>query len=332
MANIPAYKLTYNGKDITVQIEEDLIYVVYLDRTDSECDDLEIVLDDTHTRWSNGWYPQKGAKLNLQLGYKDKMVPAGDFEIDTVEMEYSNQGRQIRIKALSAMVTEPLRTKKSYTYRNTTLSRLAATVASRGHMTVSGKIEAVNIDYVAQYKETDLGFLHKIAGMYGYVFNIKSGKLVFTKMVELQQRNSVLELGPPQLKTIRISDSTGRTFQIAEQKYYDASKGQVRQFEAKAKVGKDKFSESSFTQNQQQAEIKAKASLAKIITNQVRASFTSWIGQPGLLAGNTIRLVKLGVLSGVYSIEASTHTMTKGGGYTTSVEAYKTGDVNSDKQ
>jgi len=327
----PVVKLLYNKQDLSKPINKYLVELAYLDRTEVESDEIEIVLDDSEGIWSNSWYPEKGAKLVLDIGYVGQMTPAGEFEIDEVTFNYSARGRKVSIKALSAIVSQPLRTPRKEAYENITLKKLADTVAARAHLTVSGKIANVNLGRITQFNETDLAFLRRIATSYGYIFNVKSGKLVFTFIGELEGRKSVDTIDPTRMRSVDIYDATGRTYRIAKQTYYDASKGQVIQYDAKGKSGADTFADESYVENKQQAELKAKARIAKILTGQVRGSVSMQQGAPLLVAGNNIEIVRIGKFSGLYNIEASRHIISKSGGYTTDIEVYKVADVSKDK-
>lgn len=324
----PEFRLQYNGKNITDDITKYLLSITYLDRTEVESDEIEVKVEDVNNKWSNDpWYPEKGAKLTLDIGYQDELVPCGEFEIDEVQFQYSGGGRAVSMKALSAIVTQPLRSKLKRAYENITLEKLAKTIAADAHLSVSGQIDNIQLGRVTQMEETNLALLSRISAEYGYIFNIKSGKLVFTHIGRLQTRKSVDMIGPDRMRDCNIIDATGRTFKVITQKYYDPATGKKIQFDQPAKEGKDKFATESYTQNKQQAELKAQARNAKIINGQVKGSVALHTGTPLLVAGNNVTLVGIGVNSGVYNIESSRHVITKNAGYNTDIEVFKVGNI-----
>lgn len=326
----PAIKLTYNGQDITRSVDQDLIELSYLDRTEVESDELDFTVTDTDNRWSNLWRPEMGARLTLELGYDDRRTKVGVFEVDETGFIYDGGGRAVRVRALSAIVSKDLRTKRDWTFRDITLTNLAKTIGSRMKMTVSGKIEAIYFTEVVQYQETDLGFLRRIAKMYGYVFSIKNAKLVFTKLTLLEQKESVLTLDPTKLAQVDISDVTGRTFREAKQKYYDPSKKRsITTKKPGGTYGSDIDEMESHVENDQQAEIKALARAAQIQQGQIKGSIELTEGTPFIVAGNNINLTKIGKYSGTYNIETSTHVVSKRGGYVTYADVFKVGDISS---
>jgi phage protein D len=80
-----------------------------------------------------------------------------------------------------------------------------------------------------------------------------------------------------------------------------------------------------------QAEAKAKVALYRSRSNQVEGSLTLQ-GDPFLVAGNNFELTNMGSLSGRYHICESTHSIARGGGYTTSLSVKRVGYVVKEKQ
>lgn len=322
----PLIKLTYNSKDITKRIQQYLIDLTYIDRTEVESDEIEIILDDAEGKWYNAWYPDQGAKLDLEIGYEgEALLPCGNFEVDQVETIWNGGGRSVSIKALSVVMSKPLRTKREYAYEHTTLKKLAETVASRSRLTVSGKIESIQIERETQFEETDLAFLRRVSMEYNYIFSVKSGKLVFQKLADLQKKASVMTISAQDVSNLHIIDTTGRTFRVATQRHFDPYKGRSIAYKTDAngnEISQDEEVDEDYVENKQQAELKAKARIAKITDSQVRISLGISRGTTKLLAGNNIDLKGFGKRSGKYAIESSTHTITPDGGYSTQVELY----------
>jgi len=328
LVKTPSISLTYNGKNITRSVEQDLIELSYLDRTEVESDELEFTVTDTDNKWSNLWRPDPGATLTLALGYSGDLTPVGVFEVDELNFMYNGNGRGLRVRALSAIVSKDLRTKRDWTYRDITLINLAKTIGSRMKLTVSGKIDNIYFTEVVQYQETDLAFMRRIAKTYGYIFSVKNKKLVFTKLTLLEKQATVLQLGPDKLADINISDVTGRTFREAKQKYYDpAKKRNITIKKPGGTYGSDIDEMEGHAENDQQAEAQAEARATQIRQGQVKGSIELTEGTPFIVAGNNITLVRIGKFSGTYNIEASTHVISKRGGYVTYADVFKVGDI-----
>lgn len=72
-------------------------------------------------------------------------------------------------------------------------------------------------------------------------------------------------------------------------------------------------------ENEQQAEIIAKAKLYEVVSTQVEGRLDTE-GSPLLIAGNSITVGGIGRLSGKYTITKSSHTIKRKGGWTTTLE------------
>ena len=159
----PDYELIWNGKDLSKELSSYLTSLVFTDREEGESDELQFTLDDRDGIWRNEYYPNKGDTVSLKLGWKEGVFdPCGSFQIDEVKVVRSTSGSSVTVKALAALITEPLRTKNSARYENITLKRLASTIASRGGMTVTGITDNITLPGISQRKQTDLSFLKSL--------------------------------------------------------------------------------------------------------------------------------------------------------------------------
>ena len=82
----PVFFVSYDNKDITAHISPFVISVSYTDNLEGKADEISIDIEDTFHKWKQGWYPVKGDKLSLKMGYEDeRLVNCGTFEIDEIE-------------------------------------------------------------------------------------------------------------------------------------------------------------------------------------------------------------------------------------------------------
>lgn len=328
-----AYKVIYNGTDITAKIQDELIGISYSDRVEGESDELTITLEDTKSLWRNSWYPTKTDKLEFFIGWNDHLTPCGTFEIDEINTAWDGSGFSLQIKALSAIISAPFRTEREQRYTNLSLRKLANTIAARGQMSVTGIIEDITISSVVQAGETDLAFLRRISGMYGYIFSIKSGELVFTNVGKLQSRAFARSIGPSDMSAMDINDNTARTFKAARLSYWDADKGKKVFYEAKSKFESeakgDILEMEGFVENEQQAELRAKAAISKAENATVTGYARLNAGIDGMLAGNNVQIIGVGKVSGVFHIEKSDHSIDKSGGYDITIDVFRVDLVSS---
>ena len=330
----PIFKVQYAGKDITSEISSNLISVTYTDHAEGESDEIEIQVEDSGGLWRGDWYPSKGEKITLDIGYDGNLVPCGTFEVDEIELQ--GPPDTICIRGLAAPITGKLRTKNIKAYEKQNLKQIADTIAGKNGLSVTGEIEDIRFDRVTQNRETDLGFLRRISYEYGHVFSIRDKKLIFTTIYKLEEGNPVKEIDRSELTSYSITDKTAQSFKNAEVKYHnpadkkvvDATKDKT---EAKEITKGDTLFMTTKAENKQQAEQKARAALHRANSKQQEGSL-SLEGEPLLLAGNNFELTGMGEMSGKFHIMKSVHKITRSSGYSTSIEIKRVGYVEAKKQ
>ena len=137
-ASGPQFRIFFEGKNITTEITQSLISVRYLDRMYNETDELQIVVHDADGLWSNEWYPEKGSKLKLQMGYEDLLIDCGTFEID--EIQYTGVPSVMTIKSLATWVTSGMRTVRSFASDGLSIKDIAQRIADEHSLKIVGDI------------------------------------------------------------------------------------------------------------------------------------------------------------------------------------------------
>lgn len=337
----PKFLITYNGKDITTDLANNLLSVTYTDKTENESDEITISLEDKDGNWIGPWYPAKGDKIGLQFGYQDTgLVDGGQFEVDEVTM--SGPPDTVSILGLATGIKKAVRTKNSKAYEKVTLKQIATEIASKHGMTVTGTIDNVQFTRVTQNREEDLAFLRRISDEYGHVFAIRDSKLVFTRIYDLEKGEPVFSIDRTDLLNYDLRDKTSNTFKKAKVSYHDPKDKEVKEFEQTENTNADGATVTDTTaedslevrtkaENKQQAELKAKAAMYRANSKQKEGSITVQ-GNPLLLAGNNIELTGMGAMSGKYHIMESTHSIDSSGGYTTSLSLKLVGYIEAVKQ
>jgi phage protein D len=338
----PHFEIYYNNKNISRDISNHLIDVVYKDAITGKTDELEITVEDADGNWRSSWYPEKGAILKLKMGYENALADCGEFQID--EIELTGPPDTVKIKAISARVTSAMRTINKGAYESVTLKQIAEKIAAKHGLNVVGKFYTLRVDRVTQNDETDLAFLERLANQFGYMFGIKGEQLVFTSIYELEDGLPVLSIDRSQLMSYSIRDKSQGTYKSAEVKYSNPKTTQLVNYEYKTETlhNKDGVSYTKVVrgdvlkitkkaENRGQAEAMAKAALYRANVKQNSGNITVE-GYPLLVAGNNFELTGLGELSGKYNIENSTHRIERGNGYVTELEIKRVGFVSLVKQ
>ena len=329
----PAFELAYNGKAITAEVAPYVTAITYTDNLTGESDDLDVELEDTDGRWINAWYPEKGAVLTLKFGYLGQtLVKAGVFAVDEVNL--SGPPSVVKIRALATGVQEAVRTRNSKPYEKTTLAAIAQRIAKRHKMKLIGKVEALQIDRATQYHETDLQFLSRLAAEYGYAFKVTENntKMVFWKTADLHGQKPIRTFTPADMISYNASDKITDVPGDAQVKYHDpktkklvvygVKEGQttvVGQTNAGKSASADTVKMSRRAPTKQAAEAMAAAELDRRHLDRTSAEIEIE-GDAGLAAGAVIELAGLGRLSGNYTMTKVTHRITRGNGFTSSLE------------
>lgn len=346
----PVFKIVYNGKNITLDISRFITSISYTDKVIGESDEIDIALEDTDGRWRDKWYPTKGDKIKLQMGYEGYMLDCGEFKVD--QLELSGPPHMVNIRGIASWVTSAMRTKDSYAHENKTLRQIAEYVAARNGLKVVGKIYTIRIARSTQDKEPDFAYLKRISEEFGYVFSVRGDKLVFTSIYELEDGKPVRELDFSDLISYNLVDKTNETFDSAVASYHDPVSSDLVEYKVETvenadnvafrkivSLAKEAFGAgdppslilNTKSENKQQAELKAKAALHA--ANSKQQEFSCEIeGDPLMVAGMNFDLTGFGELSGKYHITQSSHSLSKDGGYTTSIEAKRVGYLQKIKQ
>lgn len=330
---VPVFDLSYNGRAITQDIAPYVMSATYTDHLTGEADSLDIELEDTDGRWGNAWYPEKGAALTFKFGYQHQpLVSAGRFDVD--ELELSGPPSTVHIRGLATGVQKAVRTRKGRGYEATTLAAIAQRIAKRNKMTLIGKIEALQIDRATQYQESDLAFLHRLAGQYGYAFKVTENntRLVFWKAADLHLQATIRHFSPSNLSSWSFRDKLSEVPAGVEVKHhnpktkklvtYGVKDGQttvVGSTSAGKTTSADTVKLTRRAPNKASAEVQAKAELDRRLLDRTSGEI-SLEGDPALAAGTNIELTDFGQLSGLYTITRATHTITRNRGYVTALE------------
>lgn len=328
----PTYRIFYNGNNITEDLTLEVIALNYTDKVKGESDEISFTVSDANGLWRNQWKPVKGDLIQVWMGYINQMFPAGTFEVD--EIQIMGPPDRVEIRAAAALASKNIRTKKSYSHEGKTLKQIAEKVALDHGLTLEGEINSnFVIKKAAQFRKTDLSFLAELAEKYGYVFNIRNDKLIFSSIYDLESSDSSLFIHRSRLSSYSITDKTVEVFKTAQVKFFNPD--QSEKIEATnddfiiAPGADDKIIYAN-VDSQIQADEIAKAAIHKSSTSQNVGNF-SIEGDPRILSGINVELGGLGQYSGKYHILDSSHSISPSGAYKTSFKAKKIGEISNNK-
>jgi uncharacterized protein len=174
-APMAAWVLDYAGFSFRGDLHGTVLEVKYTEEFGMLAGEVELQIEDHLKQWQGAMFPTFGDNIYLQIGYADEVstkLPAGFFQVDTVELD--GPPDVVRIHATPAPVNVALRTRSTVAYENQTLLEVATIIAKKHGFKVVGLDNAINVSFarMTQYRETDLGFLRRLALDHDYDFKI----------------------------------------------------------------------------------------------------------------------------------------------------------------
>lgn len=330
-------RLTFDGVDISADINRYLQSLSYTDNEQDETDDLQLTLDDREGVWLGNWLntpaASKGAELaavivqkNWNSDGKDRVLDCGTFQIDSVDG--SGPPSKVTIKGGSIPYTSTVRTqKKTKAWEKIKLSGIANEIAGKNGLTCMFE-SAFDPFYTRkeQVQESDITFLQRLCKAAGISLKVTAKMIVLFDAAAYEKKSAVrtIKRGAADVKQYSFNTSFhDASYSSCHVTYTDPSSGTT--YEATYKAPDADTSESA-----QVLEIKEKVSSnaeAKTLAEkrlrekngqQFTASFTL-VGDAGLVAGVTVDVKGYGAFDGKYIVESATHSVSSSG-YTTSVK------------
>ena len=322
--------LVYEGADISEDIAPFLISFGYTDNASDKADDLNITLEDRENNWIDPWFPDKGDVIHATIVTHNwhgpdetESLPCGTFEID--EIEFSEPPSQVQIKAISTLVSKPMRQEqKTKAWENIKLSAIADDIAGKNGLTLFW--DSPNdplFERRDQVEMSDLGFLQKLCRDYGIGIKVTDAQLVCydEEMYEEKAAVGTLVRGDKCIKNARFRSKTRSTYKGARVQYHDPIKDE--NFEVYSSGDADGTGQ-DLVINQKadtlaDAEKIAEKKLHEANKKEVTGSVTL-VGDMRYLGGSNVEVTGWGKFDGTYFIEKAAHSVNKGSGYVTSLE------------
>ena len=214
--------LSIDGVDISQEIKDDLISLVYSDNEEDEADDIQITLHDRGGKWLNAWLDDMLiAQLNTDTGLsktkglailpkilcenwaapgQSMLLDCGGFELD--EIYTSGPPATITLKGTSLTYRNGIRsTEKSKSWENYYLAGIGKEIAGNAGM---GYIFDSGYDPLLERREqnsqTDISFLKTLCHNAGCSLKISDGKLIIFDQSKYEKA--------PNVATIRFGDGS----------------------------------------------------------------------------------------------------------------------------
>ena len=347
--------ITYNGKDISTDIQPYIQSFSYHDNSKLEIDDIDLSLENIDKRWfGEEWFPEDGDSITASIvkrRWDDELIeetlPCGQFYVDQIDFSPGS----VSIKALAIPSAGNLtKQENSKGWEKISLKNIAMDICNKHSMKLEFYSEKdETFERIDQDKETDLAFLTRICTDQGLNLKATENKVVVFDKEEFYEKEAVISVSSLDTDMIidyKFSHTTKEIYDKVEVSYYDPEKKKLvresytkdeleekrnKEREAERKKENSKASQRGQSKNSKNSKSsgptkkvsgtggknKAKAEMDEKNKEKETASMTLR-GNFSLLAGQNVELTDFGKFSGKYAIEKSTHSLS--GAYTTDIE------------
>lgn len=177
------YYLVVDGVSINAVVNPRLKSLSLTEKRGADADELQLVLDDADGQIQ---IPNAGAVISLKLGWVDlaagttpQLVDKGRFTVQ--DREHDGTPDQLTITARSADLTRAFRTRRTQTWRDTTLGAVLGEVAGRNGLQarVWPDKASIAVQTLSQGRESDSAFLARLGRLHDAVATVKSQTLIF---------------------------------------------------------------------------------------------------------------------------------------------------------
>lgn len=321
--------IIYEGKDISRDIAPYLVSFTYTDNASDKADDISLTLEDRARLWCGDWFPSKGDKIrasiivhNWEDESKTESLPCGLFEVDQIEC--SGPPNQVSIKAVSTLVTKPMRQEKhTKAWENVTLSAIAGDFANKSGLGLFwDSSEDPQFERRDQVEVSDLEFLSGLCRDYGIAVKVTDTQLVCYDEETYEEKSAVAEISADDKKLIRwsFSSKTAGTYKSAKISYHDPVKDETYEAEEDDEDNEGSGRVLVINQkadNEADARKIAKKKLRSANKKEITGNITL-MGDLRFVGASNIIISGFGAFDGKYAIEKASHSV--GDSYTTKLD------------
>lgn len=322
-------RLTFEGVDISADINRNLLSMAYTDNEEDKTDDLQLSLDDAEGVWLGNWLntpsASKGAEIsavivqkNWESDGKDRVLDCGVFEIDTVDG--SGPPAKATIKAGSIPYSSTIRTqKKTKAWENYTLSGIANEIAGTNGLTCMFE-SASNPFYPRkeQMQESDITFLQRLCKAAGISLKVTAKIIVLFDAADYEQKDAVrtIQRGGADVGNWSFSTSLhDASYSKCHVSYTDPNTGTTIEYTYTPRDADESgqvLEVNEKVSTREEARQLAMKRLRQKNKGEFKASF-KLAGDLRLVAGVTVQVAGYGAFDGKYIIETATHSISRSG-------------------
>jgi phage protein D len=254
----PIFKLEVNDTDITEKINLNASKIEFKDEAELISDEISVQIEGIFKR------PKYEDRMKLWIGTKkDELMYCGEFKVQTVSVSMG-QADCMNITATATDFSAQLKVKRSQSYENTSLKKIAHIIAKRNGLLLSSDLDDIYLLHVEQTRESDLSFLHRLCKEYNALFAIKNQTLVFKKKIFEGQKSKELgmfDLHINQIASAKITPSNKTDYKSCKAVWRDSKENTEKSLVVGE--GEPQLLHKEQFENESEAKAKALAQLQK---------------------------------------------------------------------
>jgi hypothetical protein len=319
---VPAWRVVLGGQDLTERMKPRLIDLTLTEARAGEADQLDLRIHDHDGRMA---LPRRGVELTVSIGWADAgLVNKGTFRVD--EVEHSGSPDVIAIRARSADLTHPMRTRRERSWHQVTLGDVLRNLAGEHGLQprIAPALASIAIAHLDQTGESDVNLLTRLARRYDAVATVKAGNLLFMPI-----GSGTTARGTPRPSAfITRADGDRHRYALADREtysgvraYWNNKPGANRKSLLVGESGNAKRLRETYS-SEAEAREHADAEWKRIRRGAATMDFTLALGRADLSPEQKLRVrgFKPEIDDTVWLIVKSTHSITGAGGYTTQLQ------------
>lgn len=334
-------EVTYEGKDITKTLTDDLTAFSYKDNINS-CDEISVTVIDRASKWLKDWVTLKGDEITAKIikveNNKKYTLDCGTFFLDDKDF---GEG-WFQFKAISVDITSTLKNEeKTKMWDKTTLKKIGQAIATQEKMSFKFTGTDVTINHAEQTAQSNGGFLQQLCVQHGFSVKIMKKTLYIAELSNLESLEADITIQRAYCSNDwKISETDNDTYDSCVIQYKDHKLGKkvkgsatATRMNYKAATGKvlkitklDKAVKgSSVDEINKQLNKIAAGKLREKNTKELKISLST-IGNTNLVSGRTLKISGWGQYDQYkYVILSAEHS--EDNGYRTKIEARRCLDL-----
>ncbi|MGO4222121.1 phage late control D family protein [Lysobacter sp. TAF61] len=319
---VPAWRVVLDGKDLTDKIRPRLLDLTLSEARGGEADQLDLRIHDHDGRMA---LPRRGVELSVAIGWADSgLIEKGRFRVD--EVEHTGAPDLITIRARSADLTHPLRTRRERSWHSATLGTIIRNIAGEHGLQVriEQRLAGIAIPHLDQVNESDVHLLSRLGQRFDAMATVKAGALLFAPIGSGKTPSGIALPGA----VITRRDGDQHRYALADRDtfsgvraYWNNTPGANRKSVLIGESGDAKRLRETFN-SEAEAREHAAAEWQRIQRGAATMGYTLALGRADLYPEQKLRVsgFKREIDETKWLIAKTTHTISGSAGFTTALE------------